>query len=97
MLVKIEFKVFYVEMFLSKKEIKIRTKFVLNTSGPWLKNVLRNHRQTSSEKYLAFSKAVNLVTKENFGKYALAFESRSADRTGKRLFFCNTLEKINRL
>lgn len=72
---------------LTGDEFDIQTKFVINAAGPWIQKALDSNFQASRQTYLGFSKAINLVVDVNFGQCAVAFESKAASRTGKRLFF----------
>ncbi|MFZ1289734.1 MAG: FAD-dependent oxidoreductase [Melioribacteraceae bacterium] len=84
---------------LNNENFQIKAKFVVNTVGPWLNEILKGTQDFKLLK-TPLTKAVNIIVKGNlFGKYAIGLESikEFKDKSaiinkGKRLFFFVPLE-----
>ncbi len=79
---------------LNNKKFNIKAKYVVNTVGPWLNEILYATKDYEMLK-TPLTKAVNIIVKEElFGKYAVGLESHKEFKDkaaiinkGKRLFF----------
>jgi len=72
---------------LTGRTLEIRSRVVLNTSGPWAERLVRPLNGRPPHRAIPFVKAVNLVTRPLGLEVALGIESRSAKRQTPGLLF----------
>lgn len=79
---------------LSGEEFEVKSKIIINSTGPWLNNLLKDFN-TNQGKEVPLCKAINIIVNKNlFNNYAVGLEGTrefkekdSIIQKGKRLFF----------
>jgi glycerol-3-phosphate dehydrogenase len=70
---------------MSEDTLEIRSKLVLNTSGPWINETLKWLRPNQTQPEIKYSWAMNMVTKQLFSDYAAGVKGRRTNMENGRL------------
>ncbi len=70
---------------LTGERFRIRSKLVLNTSGPWVNETMNMIRNGTGEEEVKLSWAMNMVTRKLFDEYAAGVSGRIKIRENNRL------------
>jgi glycerol-3-phosphate dehydrogenase len=89
---EVEIKTVLVRDKLSGKEYNIKTKFVVDATGPWSSSLISKLTSSKRQENKLFSKGIQIILPEIISKYAIAIESSERDtrailsRGGRSLF-----------
>ncbi|MDP3921360.1 MAG: glycerol-3-phosphate dehydrogenase/oxidase [Candidatus Omnitrophota bacterium] len=73
------------------KKLKVRARCVLNSTGPWVQDLLISLGYITRRPRVKYAQAVNLVFNRRLTPgFALAAPSTAPERTGKRYYFATT-------